>query len=416
MPAILSSMSKVKPDNEPDILPAADRGELPSKMEPLLISSDSPHRMELVDLSFELSVKSASLRSSLPDGISAALADLVRAMNCYYSNLIEGHDTHPIDIERALKGDYSSDLKNRNLQLEAEAHIEVQHWIDNGGLRGRASTTDGILEIHGRFCDKLPDDLLWVQDTGSTDRARVVPGELRRRDVQVGQHIAISPGSLTRFLQRYQDVYSKLGKAETILAAAAAHHRLLWIHPFLDGNGRVARLVSYAQLLDILETAGVWSIARGLARQVGAYKGHLVACDRDRYNDLDGRGNLSERALVEFTRFFLATCIDQVSFMENLIQPRDLHHRILTWAEEEIRRGELPTNSGRVLEAVLYRGELPRGEVPNILNVGDRHARRIVAPLLQHGVLTSSSDRAPLRLAFPAKLASRWMPGLFPER
>ena len=62
-------------------------------------------------------------------------------------------------------------------------------------------------------------------------------------------------------------------------AAAAAHHRLLWIHPFLDGNGRVARLMSHAMLLDTLESGGVWSIARGLARNVAAYKGHLAACD-----------------------------------------------------------------------------------------------------------------------------------------
>ena len=61
-------------------------------------------------------------------------------MNCYYSNLIEGHDTHPIDIERALKGDYSDDAKKRDLQLEAKAHIAVQQWIDSGGLKGPATT------------------------------------------------------------------------------------------------------------------------------------------------------------------------------------------------------------------------------------------------------------------------------------
>ncbi len=43
-------------------------------------------------------------------------------MNCYYSNLIEGHDTHPVDIERALRHDYSDDPRTRNLQLEAAAH------------------------------------------------------------------------------------------------------------------------------------------------------------------------------------------------------------------------------------------------------------------------------------------------------
>lgn len=58
--------------------------------------------------------------------MAEALADLVRAMNCYCSNLIEGHDTHPIDIERAMRNDYSSDPKKRKLQLEAKAYIAVQ--------------------------------------------------------------------------------------------------------------------------------------------------------------------------------------------------------------------------------------------------------------------------------------------------
>ena len=55
-------------------------------------------------------------------------------MNCYYSNLIEGHNTHPVDIERALAGDYSTDPEKRDLQLEAKAHIAVQKWIDEGGM------------------------------------------------------------------------------------------------------------------------------------------------------------------------------------------------------------------------------------------------------------------------------------------
>ena len=84
-------------------------------------------------------------------------------MNCYYSNLIEGHDTHPVDIERALKDDYSNDARKRDLQLEAKAHITVQQWIDGGGLRGRALTSEGIRETHRRFGELLPDDLLWVE-------------------------------------------------------------------------------------------------------------------------------------------------------------------------------------------------------------------------------------------------------------
>ena len=394
-----------------------DRGEPLSLMEPLLIGEDSRHRGTLTDLALDLAQKSSGFRRSLPPSLQSSLADLVREMNCYYSNLIEGHNTHPIDIERALRNTYSDDKRQRDLQVEAKAHISVQEWIDDGGLKGAfALRAEGICEIHRRFCNLLPEDLLWVEDPETKERIRVVPGELRDRDVKVGLHVPVSPGALPRFLHRFEKVYRNIGKTESILSTAAAHHRLLWMHPFLDGNGRVARLMSHAMLLDNLDTGAVWSGARGLARKVQEYKALLANCDRTRRNDLDGRGNLSEEALAEFTRFFLAVCIDQVTFMESLVQPHHLRTRILLWVEEEIRLGKLPAKSGSILEAVLYRGELPRGDAGLVLGTGERQARRIVAALLGTGALASENPRAPIRLAFPAALASRWMPGLFPEK
>jgi Fic family protein len=403
----------MKHDISSDII---DRGEDVGMMEPTLLAEGSRFRRELTDLALELVGRSAGFRRSLPRGIVSALADLVRSMNCYYSNLIEGHDTHPIEIEKALKNEYSKDARKQNLQREAKAHIEVQRWIDEGHLRGRATTRSGLTEIHGRFCAELPEELLRVEDPETHERLRVVPGELRHRDVRVGRHIPVSPGAVPRFLDRFENVYSGLGKTESILAAAAAHHRFAWIHPFLDGNGRVVRLMSHATLLETLDTGALWSVARGLSRQVETYKGLLANCDRDRRNDLDGRGPLSEEALVAFTRFFLETCLDQITFMENLVQPEALRNRILGWAEEQVRLKMLPAKAGNVLEAVLYRGELPRGEVAEVLHVGVRQGQRIVAELMKANVLVPDDSRSPLRLAFPATLAPQWMPGLFPEK
>jgi Fic family protein len=385
-------------------------------MDPLLISEARRNAAGLPDLALDLAQRSAGFRRSLPPNLVVSLATLVRTMNCYYSNLIEGHATHPVDIERALKNDYSREPKKRDLQLEAKAHIAVQEWIDTGGLKGHTANVDGIREIHRRFCEQLPAELLLVEDPITKRTAKVIPGEFRTRDVKVGQHIAISPAAVPRFLRRYEEVYGNLGTSDSVIAAAAAHHRLVWIHPFADGNGRVARLLSHAMLLEKLDTAAIWSVARGLARNVVGYKAHLAACDQTRRNDLDGRGNLSEENLTAFTQFFLRTCVDQITFMEDLIQPERLRTRILAWTDEEIRLGKLPPRSGAILEAILYRGEVPRADMPAVVGTGDRHTRRIVAALLDKNILTSDSERAPLRLAFPAALASRWLPGLFPEK
>ena len=405
-----TEVAKIKATNR------ADRGETTGLMEPLVLAQGSPHRPALSDLAIELATRSAGFRRSLSDGVVTALADLVRSMNCYYSNLIEGHDTHPVDIERALKKDYSADPEKRNLQLEAAAHVTVQKWIDADGLTVPATSSDAILEIHRRFCELLPAELLLVEHPTTKERIPVVPGAFREHDVEVGRHVPISPGALPRFLKRFEDVYSGLGKSETLLGAAAAHHRVLWIHPFLDGNGRVARLMSYATLRQTLGTGGIWSIARGLARNVDAYKQHLANCDLPRRNDLDGRGSLSEEALAEFTRFFLKTCLDQVTFMEELVQPDKLRARIKLWADEEIATNALPSKAGMVLDTILYRGALARGDVNELLDTSPRSARRVVAALIERGVVTAATTRSDLMIAFPAKLAGRWMPGLFPER
>ena len=411
-------MSLMRDDNADIIadMSVRENGEPASLMEPLLVSDAGARRAGLPDLALQLAQESAAFRSSLPPEVVRSVADLVRAMNCYYSNLIEGHNTHPIDIERALQKDYSADPRKRDLQMEATAHVAVQQWIDEGGLRHRATTAESIIEIHRRFYAELPADFLWVGDPASGERLRVPPGELRQRDVRVGQHIAISAGAVPRFLERFELGYGGLGTADRVLAAAAAHHRLLWIHPFPDGNGRVARLMTHAMLLDALDTGAIWSVARGLARNEAAYKAHLAACDSPRRGDLDGRGNLSEVALAEFTSFFLRTCIDQVRFMRHLIEPDRLRSRILGWASEEIAAGVLPVKSGQVLEAALYRGGLKRGDIGPLLGITDRQSRRITSVLQDVGVLQSDGPRAVLRIAFPARLAARWMPGLFPEK
>lgn len=207
--------SDVEPAIKPDIKAAEDRNETVSLIEPLTLSESSRRRASLTDLALELAQRSAGFRRSLPESLLAPLAGLVRSMNCYYSNLIEGHDTHPIDIERALNGEYSQDANKRDLQLEARAHIAVQQWIDDGGLKGRAVTADAIREIHRRFCEHLPDDLLWALDPATKEKIRVVPGDLRHRDVAVGAHIPVSPGAVPRFLRRFEEVYSRLGKTET---------------------------------------------------------------------------------------------------------------------------------------------------------------------------------------------------------
>lgn len=393
---------------------AIDRGEAVSSMEPMLIGSDSRYRSELNDKVLKLTQQGSAFRSRLPEGLAEPLSSLVREMNCYYSNLIEGHNTHPIDIQRALFGEHSDDPESRDLQQEALAHISVQRWIDEGGIDGSATKVSVVHDIHRRFCELLPDSLRWVTNPDTGLRKEVIPGEVRKDEVKVGDHWPISPGAVKRYMERWEAVYAPLGTFDTALNVAAAHHRLLWIHPFLDGNGRVARLISYASLRAVLDTAGLWTVARGLARNTDRYKSLLCAADLPRRNDLDGRGNLSEEALVAFTHFFLDICIDQIDFMEGLMQPKELRNRIMVWLDDEIRTKRQHERSKAIIDHVLFNGQILRRDLAAVTRLADRTARRIAQQLATTGILRASTSREPYRLAFPAELAPRLTPGLYP--
>lgn len=397
-----------------NMTPLQDDGETTSIVEPLIPEEASRHMPELRDLALELNEASTSLRSSLPDGLCAPVANLIRSMNCYYSNLIEGHDTHPIDIERALAKDFSRDPEQRNLQLEAVAHIEVQKWIDAGGLSRHPLDPESLQEIHLRFCESLPEKLLVTRKPDGSE-VRIKPGELRQGYVQVGRHVAPSPGAVPRLLEHIRKMHGMRGRINSIIDIACSHHRLVWVHPFIDMNGRVSRMVTHAMLRDYVNSGGLWSASRGLARQEAEYKRRLMAADEPRHGGADGRGALSEQRLAEFASFFLSTCIDQARFMEKLMRPRDLRGRIEGWCAREISKGTLPSGSERVMREALLVGQVERGSLPEILSVKERQARNVSSALLKIGALTAESSRSPLVLNFPAKLASDWMPGLFPE-
>lgn len=391
------------------------RGDEPiALMEPMTVSEANPARRQIDDLAFQLNQDANRLAGRLAPAVAASIGDLVRSMNCYYSNLIEGHDTHPIDIEKAMAKDFSADIEKRDLQQEAVAHIKVQAWIDAGTdavIQGMAALTS---EIHRRFCAEVPERLLRLElPSGKT--VKIVPGAWRTLDVAVGRHVPVSPAAIPRFMRRWEEAYA-LQPARLLSELGSMHHRLVWIHPFADSNGRASRLLTHAILRRIGVGSPLWAVSRGLARNVERYKTLLQAADEPRRGDLDGRGSLSEAGLVDFNRFFLEQALDQVSFMGNLIEVDRLLARILLHVREEVALDRLDAGAEIVMRALFQSGELPRGEVDQLLGTSPRTRTRILKALFDLKMLQADSHRAPIRLLFSAQNAERWMPGLFPPK
>lgn len=371
---------------------------------------------ELEDMAMELAKKGSALAATIHPIVRRSVGQLVRSMNCYYSNLIEGHDTHPRDIDKALSDDFSKDPTQRSLQLEAKAHIEVQGLIDEGHAPATKPSIAFMRWAHNEFCMRLPEELLWVTNPDTGEKLKIAPGEFREREVSVGQHRPPLAENLETFMHRFEEAYdpSRLSQVQQVIAIAASHHRLVWIHPFLDGNGRVARLFSHAWLLETGIGSSLWSVSRGLARNIEEYKARLMAADLPRKGDLDGRGNLSHEELINFCRFFLRTAMDQIDFMTDLIDTDNLLARMNIHVQEEIALKRMPKGSFNLLREAWLIGEFKRGQAAEITGYKERAAREALAALLAKGYLVSDNERGPVRLGFPLEVVERWLPKLYP--
>lgn len=389
-------------------------------MEPLLPASG---RGALTELSVEIFQKSGELSATLPSkSVRSGVAALIREMNSYYSNLIEGHKTLPRDIERALRDDFSDREDDRRNQLLCVAHIRTetamrQCLADDPDLG--VFQPEFIQWLHREFYAALPAEE-WFTTSLSAKRHPLEPGAFRNHNVDVARHTPPDHAVLGDFMRRFADFYSApaIPATERLIAAAAAHHRLAWIHPFGDGNGRVARLQSQAAMIRCgLDAEGLWTLSRGFARARPSYYQHLQAADQARANDFDGRGNLSDAALSRFCHFFLERSLDQIAFMTSLIAPFNLLDRIESYLR--FTRVDLKPKTRehlqRLLKALCLEGDLARGAVPQVLGLKGTAARTVIRRALDEGLASSPSEKGPLRIAFPHKVLDAWFPQLFTD-
>jgi Fic family protein len=394
-------------------------------MEPLL-PDGSP---DLEDRAREVVSRSATLGGQLHPVTRASVVELLRIINSYYSNLIEGHSTHPIDIERAMRQDYASDPARRDLQLESLAHIHSQRAVEARLLDEptlNMASSDFITWLHRIFYERLPPGLKLIRNEETGEEVDVVPGELRRREVIVGRHVGPEAATLPAFLNRFASFYQPTAfyGLQPLVAAAASHHRLMWIHPFLDGNGRVVRLYTDACFYRYpLSGYGLWNVSRGLARRRDAYLDALAAADAHRRNDTDGRGNLSNEGLVHFCRFFFDVCLDQIDFMTGLLRLDSIIERIKGYVNLRTARlisdplpnlPPLKPEAAYMLQEAFLRGHMARGEIIRVSGLAERTGRALLGQLLTERLLVSDTPKGAVRIGIPTQVAGYLFPDIYP--
>lgn len=363
-----------------------------------------------------LQMRAARVQGKADASVMQALAPLLRAMNSYYTNKIEGQHTLPSDIASALAQQFSPDLEVQRRQRLAVAHMRTEQWAEQTyGQHDWQSllAPDVIRALHRHLFAQLPDE-----DRRLSDGSVMQPGAWRTGEVRVGQHEAPMAASVPIFLAHFESTYRRVRPGEmALVVAATAHHRLAWIHPFADGNGRVVRLHSHVLLHAMGLTNGVWSPLRGLARSQPRYDEMLALADMPRHGDLDGRGNLSEKQLLAFIDYFLTTCADQASFMSSLLDFPTLRERIRAClafesslpGSPDLLRAELP------LYQLFLTGATSRGEFKQLTALAPRSADKLVRRLLERELLHSDSPKGKLQFGLPLHALRFYFPALWPE-
>ena len=375
----------------------------------------------LKDMAQEIIAASAGLESKVARETAIVLGDELRLINSYYSNLIEGHKTTIPDINMALKNKFSQDPEKKYAQELCAAHVETEkRFMEfvNAPQKLNICSQQFLSEIHAAFYANLPEEHLFTHTPKGFSKAPVNPGQIRDVNVSVdgrslhGPYHQDLPALLKAFAQSYAP--DQFHGDERLIAMAASHHRLTWLHPFRDGNGRVVRLFSGLYLATIgVNESNLWSLSRGLSRNKKRYMFELWATDSpDEQNNVH---YFDDDLLADFCKFFFEICLDQIRFMDDLLRLDQIESRIDWYVETRAKHDKKPLRieAAKVLRAVFMRGAIPRGMAVEILNMSERSARRIVSALIEKGLLKSQSHRAPLTIGLPIDVLPYYFPDLY---
>jgi len=387
---------------------------------------------EYEDKLVDLYMADAALNQTIPDSIRSSTEWLLRLVNCFYSNRIEGNSTHPKELLRTQeRGRVDYEENPNDPIMELLAHLEAQIKAKEAATDlTNVSTQSFIKYLHESFYKGLPESFLSVKDKNGNvvfdteNKTMIVkPGEYRRNPVQVGAHIPPPSNEIKQYMGWLETSFDpeKIHGTTRVVAAAALHHRLAWIHPFQDGNGRVTRLLTDCYMRCAgFGGYGLWSITRGFGRNTANYYAALAQADKPRQGGSDGRGILSDSGLIYFTKYFIDTALDQVQYFSGLLEPRKLGIRVDYYFEMRAKGG-LPNSSGESLpllkiaardiyRLLLEKGGMSRGAIIQHLGKGEQTLRPVFKQMESEGLISAKPKRD-----VELKLSTTAVEFLFPQ-
>ena len=376
----------------------------------------SPEKLgKYQDKIVDLYMADSALNQTIPESIRGSTEWLLRQVNCFYSNKIEGNPTHPKELLKTQESNASDKQEFSGAILELLVHLEAQIKAQQSSVSlTEVCQQDFIKELHKSFYEGLPEEHPVVKDMEGREaigadghQLLITPGQYRTLPVKVGSHEPPDAAEIKTYMGWLEQMFnpeSGVYGTNKVIAAAALHHRLAWIHPFQDGNGRVIRLLTDCYMRCAgFGGYGLWSITRGFGRDTTRYYAALAEADKPRQGSNDGRGILSDKGLLHFTKYFIDTALDQVKYFSSLLEPRKLGIKVDYYFEMRAKGG-LPDSCGNALpllkitardiyRLLLEKGAMSRSTICQHLDKGEQTLRPIIKQMDSEGLISAKPKK-----------------------
>ena len=394
----------------------------PEAMEPFF-PDDAAGTIET--LATELLEKIAALNAIGNPITRDAIRQFLVPVEGYYKGILHDENLLPDEVQDFFDGKLSADAPTRLKQLKLEAEQQVlknlRLILDNPENDDIPASAGFLKKLHKDYLKTLTTIGEQHELTTEVNTSKIA-GLYRETDVAFGQGMSPYFGSLPFFMSEFENAYDPGAKANKskirrIVNIAVAHQRLLWIQPFASENDRIARLYAEACIhFENLNNAGLWSLSRGLARNKSTFIEKLHNAGLKRINAMDGRGNLSNKYLIEFCIFYLNTALGQVKFMLRTLETENMVKRIGNFVDLMVSREKMRTEAKYLLTDVFLKGKISKPDAMRITATSDKTLKLITDDLIGKKLLIAKKEGILMQyyVNYPMVVAPLLFPGLFP--
>ncbi len=233
---------------------------MPIKLEPnYIISSKVMNCLMRIE-----AAKQKILHLPLTPTVLSSLRETARLYTTHYSTMIEGNRLDPDQVEEVLKHQGHFPGRERD-EHEVKGYYAALTQVEKWTAQGIRITEKMIQTLHGLV---MANGKVNAKPTAYRDGQNVI------RDGRTKAIVYMPPESkdVKNLMSGMVDWINQNTELPCPVIAGIAHYQFATIHPYYDGNGRTARLLTTLILhLGGYDLKGLYSLEEYYARNLGAY-------------------------------------------------------------------------------------------------------------------------------------------------